>query len=74
MPAAAYRASMPPPACSPGATTGVSGGGGDPRCALVVEVEAVELNLFIELGLWTFKPAGVAEMPDDDAPGGGQYC
>lgn len=74
MPAAAYRASMPPPACAPGATTGVSGGGGDPRCALVVEVEAVELNLFIKLGFWTFNPAGGAEMPDDDAPGGGQYC
>lgn len=28
---------------------GVSGGGGEPRVALVVEVEAVEANLFIAL-------------------------
>ena len=42
MPAAAYRASMPPPGMTPGSTMGVSGGGGEPRLARVVELDAVE--------------------------------
>ena len=33
---------MSDPGCWPGPTTGVSGGGGDPRWARVVEVDAVE--------------------------------
>lgn len=44
MPDAAYRASMPPPGTLPGSTIGVSGGGGEPLLALVVEFEAVEAN------------------------------
>lgn len=54
---------------------GVSGGGGDPRCAFTVDVEAVELRRLMPpgLGIWS---AGWAE----DVPavvfafGGGQYC
>ena len=47
---------------------GVSGGGGDPRCALVVEVDAVELILFTDEGSLTLS------LPPADSPGGGQYC
>jgi hypothetical protein len=46
MPDAAYLASMPPPGMLPGSTIGVSGGGGEPRLALVVEVEAVDGKRF----------------------------
>lgn len=54
IPAAAYLASMPPPASSPGPTIGVSGGGGDPLVALVVDVDAVDANLLIALGAINF--------------------
>ena len=47
---------------------GVSGGGGDPRCAFVVEVEAVELILFTDEG------SRMLSLPPADSPGGGQYC
>lgn len=50
---------------------GVSGGGGEPRWAFVVDVEAVELNLLTPPGFGTFKPPGSAEP---SSPGGGQYC
>ena len=52
IPAAAYLASMFPPGRAgrlPGSYTGVSGGGGEPRLARVVELEAVDakrLTLF----------------------------
>ena len=73
IPAAAYRASMPPPGCSPGATIGVSGGGGEPLCALVVDVDAVELKRFTPApGLGAIKPEFAGA--DEDSPGGGQYC
>ena len=51
MPAAAYLASMPPPGTVPGSTMGVSGGGGDPRLAFVVDVEAVEAKRFTPLSM-----------------------
>ena len=73
MPAAAYRASMPPPICSPGGIIGVSGGGGEPRWAFVVDVEAVELNLFTPPGFGTRKPLD-GPTPGASSPGGGQYC
>jgi hypothetical protein len=47
IPAAANRASIPPLG---GGIIGVSGGGGDPLCARVVDVDAVELNLFTPVG------------------------
>ena len=73
MPAAAYRASIPPPGASPGGTIGVSGGGGDPRCAFVVDVEAVEPNLFTPAGSGILRLLfGSAGLWVD--PGGGQYC
>jgi hypothetical protein len=51
MPEAAYRASISDPGCWPGPTTGVSGGGGDPLSARVVELDAVELiRLIVLLG------------------------
>lgn len=46
IPAAAYRASMASAGVRPGSTIGVSGGGGEPRLARVVEVEAVEAKRF----------------------------
>ena len=56
---------------------GVSGGGGDPRCAFTVDVEAVELRRLMPPGLGMLSAcAGWL----DDAPalasalGGGQYC
>lgn len=52
MPAAAKRASMPPPE---GGMMGVSGGGGEPRCALTVEVEAVELRRLTPTGVGTLS-------------------
>ena len=57
MPEAAYLASMPPPGICPGSTMGVSGGGGDPRLARVVEVEAVEANRL------TLLAAGIFNKP-----------
>ena len=54
---------------------GVSGGGGEPRWAFVVDVDAVELSLFIPApGLGTASPVCRFEGPPDDSPGGGQYC
>jgi hypothetical protein len=70
MPAAAKRASIPPPG---GGIIGVSGGGGDPRCARVVEVEAVELSLFTPRGLGIFNAVG-SEAPAGVDCGGGKYC
>lgn len=52
---------------------GVSGGGGEPRCALVVDVDAVELSLFTPPGFGIFNPA-VSEFLDAPAFGGGKYC
>lgn len=46
MPAAAKRASIPPP----GISIGVSGGAGDPREARTVDVDAVEEKRFIGFG------------------------
>lgn len=74
MPAAAKRASMPPPG---GGIIGVSGGGGEPRCARTVEVEAVELRRFTPPGLGILSTG--SDCLDDEAPdaptfGGGQYC
>ena len=74
IPAAAYLASIPPPAPeSPGPKIGVSGGGGEPLVALVVDVEAVEENLFIAFGVGAAKLSleGVAA---DCTVGGGKYC
>lgn len=73
IPAAAYRASMPPPGISPGAAIGVSGGGGDPLCALVVDVEADELSRLTP-GLGICKPSAGVVLLDELSPGGGQYC
>ena len=53
---------------------GVSGGGGEPRCARVVEVDAVELSLLIEVGLGEAKLLDGAAPLEDELPGGGQYC
>lgn len=61
--------------CCPGPTMGVSGGGGDPRWAIVVDVDAVESTRLIELVLLALKRALAAA---DDAfcvpDGGGKYC
>ena len=65
---------MPPPGSSPGATIGVSGGGGEPRCALVVDVEAVELSRLIDAGLGTLRPVEGAGPLAEVSSGGGQYC
>lgn len=55
-----------------GAVMGVSGGGGEPLWALVVEVEAVELKRLMEEGSLTLSrlKASAVEFAD----GGGQYC
>jgi hypothetical protein len=58
MPAAAYRASMPPPGIVPGSTMGVSGGGGDPRLARVVELEAVEEKRLMGAARFAAPPGG----------------
>lgn len=79
IPAAAKRASIPPPG---GGMIGVSGGGGEPRCARTVEVEAVELRRLTPPGLGIFRTPGVSDCwldEEDPAPapfafGGGQYC
>ena len=70
MPEAAYRASMSVCGRGPGPATGVSGGGGEPLVALVVDVEAVELMRLMEDGsliLSLFNASAV-----DEAEGGGQ--
>lgn len=80
IPEAAYRASIPPPGTLPGSTIGVSGGGGEPRLALVVEFEAVDANRFTPwspildcspLGGCKEDVALLAELEVDAAPGGG---
>lgn len=61
---------------------GVSGGGGDPRCALTVEVEAVELRRLMPPGLGMLSACGAGRLEDAPATapapvfalGGGQYC
>ena len=58
MPAAAYRASIPPPGMVPGSTMGVSGGGGDPRLARVVELEAVDEKRPIGAARFAAPPGG----------------
>lgn len=49
---------------------GVSGGGGEPRCALVVDVDAVELRRLTPAGFGIFSPGPVGSAPLV----GGQYC
>jgi hypothetical protein len=60
---------------------GVSGGGGEPRCALTVEVEAVELRRFTPPGFGILSSVlrpGSSGLDDAVAGtfafGGGQYC
>lgn len=56
---------------------GVSGGGGDPRVALVVEVEAVEANRFIALAVGAIMLGFWEDVPLSSAApgiGGGMYC
>jgi hypothetical protein len=74
IPAAAYLASISVPGRGFGGTIGVSGGGGDPRVAFVVEVEAVELSLWTVAGSRMFNLPGCPPESAEDAPGGGQYC
>ena len=50
---------------------GVSGGGGEPRWALTVDVEAVELRRLTPAGLGIFRPCSGCGVP---WLGGGQYC
>lgn len=52
---------------------GVSGGGGEPRCALVVDVEAVELRRLMPAGFGMFR-AGPGDFGAPEGWGGGQYC
>ena len=69
---AAYLASIPVKPFEGGVSVaGVSGGGGEPRAALVVEVEAVESSLLIPavLAYGTFSPppgCGVDRAADED--------
>lgn len=57
---------------------GVSGGGGEPRCAFTVDVDAVELRRLMPPGFGILSACGVGWL--EDAPalvlalGGGQYC
>ena len=69
MPEAANLASIPPPAACSGGIIGVSGGGGDPRWALVVDTDEVEPSLLTpdEFGTLSWFWASTD-------PGGGQYC
>lgn len=68
---------MPPPG---GGMMGVSGGGGDPRCAFTVDVEAVELKRLMPPGFGMLSACGTGWLELEDAPapvfalGGGQYC
>lgn len=52
---------------------GVSGGGGEPLCAFVVDVDAVELRRLMPLGLGIFS-AGSGDLGPGGTWGGGQYC
>ena len=70
IPDAAYLASMSVCGLEEGGPTiGVSGGGGEPRVARVVEVDAVELMRFTMPGSLDLSLYGSA--PPD---GGGKYC
>jgi hypothetical protein len=82
MPAAAKRASIPPPG---GGMIGVSGGGGEPRCARTVEVDAVELRRLTPppgVGIISTGSDGLEGTAPGRFPfggpfppfGGGQYC
>lgn len=66
---------MPPPG---GGMIGVSGGGGEPRWALTVEVEAVELRRLMPPGFGMLRACGAGWLEEAPAPvfalGGGQYC
>lgn len=53
---------------------GVSGGGGEPRCALTVEVEAVELKRLTPPGLGIFSAGSSGLGPEYAMAGGGKYC
>lgn len=79
MPAAAYRASMPEPVRCSGPATGVSGGGGEPLWARVVEMDAVEPMRLMELGFETWICACAEEEEEEELwavneEGGGKYC
>ncbi|KAH3915965.1 hypothetical protein HBH56_067110 [Parastagonospora nodorum] len=66
---------MPPPG---GGMMGVSGGGGEPRCARTVEVDAVELRRLTPPGFGILSTEGSGGFEDGAAGalalGGGQYC
>ena len=70
---------MPSAGAWPGSTTGVSGGGGDPRLARVVEFEAVDANRFTPCSPASSEPLLLGTWSEDDAslpdaavdPGGG---
>lgn len=66
MPEAAYLASISVGTRGFGGMTGVSGGGGDPRWAFVVDVDAVELILFTKEG------SRILSLSRAESPGGGQ--
>lgn len=58
---------------------GVSGGGGEPRCALTVDVEAVELRRLTPTGVGTLSTGSSCLGPVYTtgvgfAAGGGKYC
>jgi len=78
IPEAAYRASISVWGRAPRTTgtgprpvIGVSGGGGEPLWALVVEVEAVELMRLMEEGSRMFNLLNASAV--EPADGGGQY-
>lgn len=53
---------------------GVSGGGGEPRCALTVEVEAVELRRLTPPGFGIFSAGSSCLGAEYAMVGGGKYC
>jgi hypothetical protein len=54
---------------------GVSGGGGEPRWARVVDVEAVELiRLMVDGSRSRAVVRSASGLRGEAAPGGGQYC
>jgi hypothetical protein len=57
---------------------GVSGGGGEPRCAFTVDVEAVELKRLTPTGSGTLSTGsswcGPVYTTGTGAAGGGKYC
>lgn len=64
---------MPPPG---GGIIGVSGGGGEPRWALTVEVDAVELRRLTPSGVGTLSTGSFWAGPvyTTGFAGGGKYC